>query len=85
MATKTSSSMSYLTDISNILKEQGSNELKPNEFTSEMFKVEYEKVNGKTTICSINSRLKRMEDSGKLTKRRISLNGASTNAYKLIK
>tara|TARA_R110000868_G_scaffold84282_1_gene237648 strand:+ start:421 stop:675 length:255 start_codon:yes stop_codon:yes gene_type:complete len=77
--------LDYLTDISNILKEQGCNELKPNEFTSKMFKVEYEKVNGKTTISSINSRIKRMEDTGKITKRRISLDGASTNAYKIIK
>tara|TARA_B110000503_G_scaffold139231_1_gene227161 strand:- start:434 stop:691 length:258 start_codon:yes stop_codon:yes gene_type:complete len=85
MATKSKPSMDYLTDISNILKEQGSNELKPNEFTSEMFKVEYEKLNGKTTTCSIHSRLKRMEDRGKITKRKISMKGSSTNAYKLIK
>jgi hypothetical protein len=77
--------LDYLTDISNILKDQGSNELQPDEFTGEIFKDEYEKKNGKVTRSITDNLLRRMISSGKVTKRQIIVNRARTNAYKLIK
>ena len=60
-----------------IVEQLSQQDLEPDEFTAEMV---MEKT--KSTNASIRCRLKRMCESGELTKRKITLNGSLVNVYK---
>lgn len=60
-----------------IVEQFSQDELKPDEFTSQMVK---EKT--AQTDSAIRCRLSRLCDTGKLTKRKVILNGVIVNAYR---
>ena len=60
-----------------IVEQFSQDELEPDEFTAQMVKEKTGQTDG-----AVRCRLMRMYDAGKLTKRKITLNGVNVNVYR---